>query len=110
MNRQKRLEHIYSIPFPDSFFAFWDFAQTHDSLLDLLGIGLVGPFDELRDREDRSGWAARYYDDPPEFLTLAIGSSDGLHWGYYIDDPGHPSFPVVSFYSKDFFSVTVSGE
>ena len=29
----------------------------------------------------------RYYDDPPEFFTVLAGGTDGLHWGYFLDDP-----------------------
>lgn len=29
----------------------------------------------------------RYYCDPPEFVTLCTGNSDGGHWGLWYDDP-----------------------
>jgi hypothetical protein len=33
-----------------------------------------------------------------------------LHWGYYVDDPHFPTFPVVSYYSNDAFKLTVVGD
>lgn len=105
MNQQTRLEQVYGLPFPESFFTFWEFAQTYSSLLADEGIELVGPFDLLKEAPSIPGnplWRqARYYNDPPEFLTIACGAMDGLHWGYYVDDPSHPTFPVASYFSGD---------
>jgi hypothetical protein len=41
---------------------------------------------------------------------VAYGRTDGLHWGYYVDDPQSPTFPVVAYYSNDAFELTVVGE
>lgn len=109
MNQQERLEHIYGFPFPESFFLFWEFTQRYAPLFALLGMSLVGPFDDFNEGEGHSRWTARDYDDPPEFLTILVGNSDGLHWGYYIDDPHHQNFPVASFYSKGGFRILMSG-
>jgi hypothetical protein len=41
---------------------------------------------------------------------VAYGRTDGLHWGYYVDDPQSPTFPVVADYSNDAFELTVVGD
>ncbi|WP_165422831.1 ADP-ribosylation family protein [Ktedonosporobacter rubrisoli] len=108
-----QLEQIYGLQFPESLFTFWEFVQSHVSLFALLEMSLQGPFDILKGISQDEGnalWAARCYNDPPEFLTLASGHSDGYHWGYYIDDPQNPAFPVAAFYSHDAFEITVVGE
>src|SRR5690348_14784047 len=100
MNQRLFLERRYGLQFPDSFFAFYEFACAHSALLEVLGRDLMGmaltgrdlmgPFDFLRASALPEGDPlidARYYNDPPEFLTVAFGRTDGLHWGYYIDDP-----------------------
>lgn len=122
-NARELLERRYSLQFPDSFYAFWEFSRTHSSLLEVLGgdlMGmaltaseLMGPFEFLKESalvEGNPLWDARYYNDPPEFLTIARGRTDGLHWGYYVDDPQSPTFPVVAYYSNDAFELTVVGD
>lgn len=43
----------------------------------------------------------RYRCDPPEFVTVMSGNSDGLHFGLWYDDPGEfPSF-VAHNYARD---------
>lgn len=107
------LEQIYGIKFPPDFFSFWHFASNHPSILLEAEIHLTGPFDLLRnpvsDRQENLLWEARYYNDPPEFLTVASGHTDGLHWGYYVDDPESPPFPLVSYYSNDAFELQIVG-
>jgi hypothetical protein len=41
---------------------------------------------------------------------VAYGRTDGLHWGYYVDDPQSPTFPVVAYYSRDGLQLTIVGE
>lgn len=110
-----RIEGIYGFAMPDSLFAFWDFActATLPLLRDAAGIiALEGPFEWLGtaapDEHDPL-WRARYYNDPPEFLTLLTGLSDGLHWGYYLDEPGQPDLPVASYHHDDAFQISVTG-
>jgi hypothetical protein len=43
----------------------------------------------------------RYYRDPPEFLTLLCGDTDGLHFGLWYDDPDKPPQGVASYYNND---------
>lgn len=122
-NRRELLERHYGLQFPDSFYAFWEIAGAHSSLLEVVGgdlIGmaltaseLMGPFEFLKESALVEGtplWDARYYNDPPEFVTVARGRTDGLHWGYYVDDPQSSAFPVVAYYSNDAFKLTVVGD
>jgi Uncharacterised conserved protein (DUF2228) len=123
MKPQELLEQRYGLVFPDHFFTFWEFANTHSSLLKYLGDELwgmvltadrlMGPFECLKEpaqAQENPLWGARSYNDPPEFLTVAFGRTDGLHWGYYIDDPHSPTFPVVAYYSNDAFELTLVGD
>jgi hypothetical protein len=115
-DQRQLLADIYGFAFPDSFFAFQEFCNSLPSnmLNEVLGINLEGPFLILNSEETASQrpllWQSRYYNDPPEFFTLLSGDSDGLHWGYYIDDPLHPTFPVASYYSNDAFEISIVGE
>lgn len=101
------------INFPQDFFDFWEFTNTstfHD--VDV-GMMLTGPFILLEypasAKNDNSIWEDRYYNDPPEFITVATGQTDGLHWGYYIDDPEKPPFSLAYYYSSDAFEITEVG-
>lgn len=119
MNQQQSrnaLREAYSIDFPDDLFAFWEFIQGVDQkiLRDALGLRLDGPFQLLAGSqvEPPLGWhlGSRYYDDPPEFVMVWSGDTDGLHWGYWFDDPDHPScYCIASYYSRDAFEISVEG-
>jgi hypothetical protein len=37
------------------------------------------------------------------------GHTDGLHWGYYLDEPGQPGLPVASYHHSDAFQIRVDG-
>lgn len=52
---------------------------------------------------------SRYRLDPPEFLTVLHGPVDGLHWGYYVDDPADADFAVASYYHSDTFELRTVG-
>lgn len=110
-----RIEGVYGLAMPDSLFGFWDFARrvTLPLLRDTAGItALAGPFELLGTAAPADHdplWRARYYNDPPEFLTLMTGSIDGLHWGYYLDEPGQPGLPVARYYHNDAFQIAVTG-
>jgi hypothetical protein len=75
-NRREHLERHYGLQFPDSFYAFWEFARTHSPLLEVLGRdltgmaltanGLIGPFVFLKESalvEGNHLWDARYCND-----------------------------------------------
>jgi hypothetical protein len=120
--RHKQLRTLYGFDFPDDFFRFWEFAKRLRpleplyALNEVLGITLVGPFEVLAGRFDGRTprysqllhW--RYYDDPPEFFTVFAGDTDGLHWGYFLDDPGRGDGCVAYYYARDAFELSVGGD
>ncbi|KIG17296.1 hypothetical protein DB30_03479 [Enhygromyxa salina] len=54
------------------------------------------PCDGLDPRLD-----CRFRCDPPEFVTIAWGESDGLHYGLWYDDPSQPPSTIVANYARD---------
>jgi hypothetical protein len=117
--RRALLAGHYGLELPDDFFAFAEFAQelaSHGLALadEPLAIRLGSAFDVFQPDFVADGfnplWDSRYANDPPEFLTVWHGHTDGLHWGYYVDDPGAAAFPVASYYHSDAFVIGVAGE
>src|SRR4051812_12166300 len=120
--RRRQLREMYGFDFPDDLFRFWEFANRVKPLEPLSALAeatethLVGPFEVLAGRFDGRTpryslllhW--RYYDDPPEFFTVLAGGTDGLHWGYYLDDPASPAGCVASYYANDAFEFSVNGD
>jgi hypothetical protein len=119
-DRRQQLRDLYGFDFPDDFFRFWEFVNRLSPLeplraLDELSMRLVGPFEVMAGRFDQRTprysillhW--RYSLDPPEFFTVLAGG-DGLHWGYYLDDPATGSGCVASYYAHDAFELSVEGE
>jgi hypothetical protein len=43
----------------------------------------------------------RFRCDPPEFVTIAWGDSDGLHYGLWFDDPAELPTTIVLNYARD---------
>lgn len=119
--RRDQLRRLYGFDFPDDLFRFWSFAgrfrplDPTRTLEETLGVHLVGPFDVLAGRFDRHvprlspllHW--RYALDPPEFFTVLAGG-EGLHWGYYLDDPGADLGCVAYYYAGDAFDLSVGGD
>jgi hypothetical protein len=120
--RKARLRAEYGIDFPEGLFRFWEFAcrlaplDPLNAMAEPLGVVLVGPFEVLHGRFDgrvprRSlllHW--RYHDDPPEFFTVLAGSIDGLHWGYFLDDPATGEGCVASYYARDAYELNADGD
>ena len=52
-----------------------------------LGLSVDGPLALLANKE-RHPRDDRFFNDPPEFFTVLRGPADGLHWGYWFDQPG----------------------
>src|SRR5262249_34546950 len=52
----------------------------------------------------------RYHDDPPEFFTVLAGDTDGLHWGYHLDDPARAEGCVAHYYARDAFELSTDGD
>lgn len=118
---RQALKDAYLIDFPDDLFQFWEFTQEFGAakplltFADAVGIRLEGPFEVLAGNADvpPNGWhiGTRYYDDPPEFFLIFSGDTDGLHWGYWFDDPDNsPNYCLVDYYSRDAFELTEDGE
>lgn len=120
--RRRRVAAEYGFDFPPDFHRFWEFASRLaplnplEALSETLGVTLVGPFEILSGRFDGKSprhslllhW--RYHDDPPEFFTALAGDTDGLHWGYYLDEPGGGTPCIASFYARDAFEMSVDGD
>lgn len=117
MTAQEHIRNIYGFDFPTSFYEFYEFAQRlneHPALqrkyekgLGMIGMYLAEPFDVFKADFDPNKQdmveTVRHYNDPPEFFTILSGDTDGLHWGFYIDQPtGNPyDIWVASYYSRD---------
>lgn len=111
------IEKLFGFSFPDDFYEFDAFLKKNHSvsLLDELNMSKSELFDvfeesfepcELFDFIQKS----RFYNDPPEFVTLFFGDSDGLHWGYYFDSPGQISPVVTSYYHSDAYELGIDGD
>lgn len=94
------------IPFPDDLFAFRDFLAKHPDAAGTLEVTTAGPLAMLEGATSRID---RFFDDPPEFITVLVGHSDGLHWGYWFDAPGKLEPVVASFSANDAFEIGTSG-
>ncbi len=116
---RQTLKDAYLIDFPEDLFQFWEFVKSLEAekplntFLGALGLRLEGPFQVLAgEAEPSQGWylGIRYYDDPPEFFLVFSGDTDGLHWGYWFDDPDNsPTFSVADYYSRDAYEITEDG-
>ncbi|HET9992002.1 MAG TPA: ADP-ribosylation family protein, partial [Kofleriaceae bacterium] len=116
MDRRGQLRELFHVDFPDELFAVWEWfgrleGETRRAFREVLGIRLHGPFDVLAGAFDGRElrypavlhW--RYQYDPPELFTVMTGNMDGLHWGYWFDDPGRLPPVVASFYARDAFEL-----
>ena len=120
--RRARLRAEYGFDFPDDFYRFWEFVSRLspldplNALVESLDVVLVGPFEILAGGFDgrvsrRSlllHW--RWYDDPPEFFTVLAGGDDGLHWGWFLDDPASGSGCVASYSTHDAYELSANGD
>jgi tetratricopeptide (TPR) repeat protein len=111
------LREHYGVTFPPSLFQAWEFfvdlaaeagADDPRYVLEDMGFTLSGPFQlihlglgNLDPPEVPLIMSWRYYMDPPEFFTVAHGEADGLHWGYWFDDPDAGAQPLVCSYFED---------
>jgi hypothetical protein len=121
-NRRLQLQQMYGFDFPEDLFCFWEFInrvsplEPLTALAETAGVHLVGPFEVLAGRFDgrvspyhqHLHW--RYADDPPEFFTVVAGGADGLHFGYYLDDPGERSGCIASYYAEDVFELEANSQ
>lgn len=117
---RQRIRDGFGFTPPDEFFSFWEFARSIKpkvptlAFCDLTMMDLAGPFGLLAgDFDNRKArydpclhW--RYFGDPPEFVTILTGGTDGLHWGYVVDEPSQPPLGIVGYFAYD--DVTVFQE
>ncbi|MDX1958318.1 MAG: DUF2228 domain-containing protein [Leptospiraceae bacterium] len=101
---QKNIKDLFGFDFPEDFFQFYDWLQNNKqiNLQDDLEIALLDIFDIFKNDFNENNLfdfiqKFRFYNDPPEFIGLFRGFTDGLHWGYYFDSPEEIS-PIVTFY------------
>ncbi len=116
-DRRLQLRQLYGFDFPDDLFRVWEFVNRLAPLEPLQAVSgpthlhLVGPFEVLAGRFDGRTPAYhqhlhwRYAGDPPEFFTVFAGDTDGLHYGYYLDDPAQQFGCVASYYANDAFEL-----
>jgi Uncharacterised conserved protein (DUF2228) len=117
-NPGKILSRSFGFEFPADLFRFHEFLQELSRrglslAADPVNIGLANVFNAFREGaadEDPEAFETRYHKDPPEFITLLTGDTDGLHWGYYVDDPTFNSFPVAHYYQNDAFELTIAAD
>ena len=57
-------------------------------------------------RTGRTGTITTY----PEFVTIFTGTTDGLHWGYFFDDPGKREPVVAHYWHSDTFEHACDGD
>jgi len=113
----KDLQKIYGIEFPKDVELLWELACKIEptnptaAFKETLDISLVGPFDILAGSFDKLKPKLsmylhyRYFLDPPEFFTVLHGGIDGLHWGFWFDDPNKLPPRMCSYYRNDAYSL-----
>ncbi len=114
---EQRIRDFYGFDFPEDFFRFREFlAELPRGLLEnVTDMAPAHPFDvaagnPAEERPENPGWEDRYYYDLPEFVTLFTGLTDGLHWGYFFDDPERTDPIVASYWHSDTFQHDNAGD
>ncbi|MET7422941.1 ADP-ribosylation family protein [Dactylosporangium sp. NPDC005555] len=109
----ERVQRVYGLRLPGHlavFCAFWKSASDAERAavehLMVRPFGLTEYFaDGGLERRARDGLDerlhARYRCDPPEFVTVLSGGSDGLHYGLWYDDPAEVPTLIVHNYARD---------
>jgi len=113
-------EAYLGILFPYCFFRFHDFVEDLKTAhgIDInrcaLQIQLGDAFQVFQPAPDPKSFdpltTSRYPNDPPEFFTVLHGPSDGLHWGYYFEDPGQPEYFVASYFHNEPLQFSIDGQ
>lgn len=109
-----RFHAVYGLRLPRHmavFAAFFDSLGEDGRSLAEAGLGLIpGGVTRYFDADGlaltgRDGLDERLHDrfrcDPPEFVTMMWGESDGLHFGLWYDDPAEPPTFVAHNYARD---------
>jgi hypothetical protein len=108
-----KVKEVYGLRLPRHVEVFWAFytslspaeRRAYEELEIWRPIGIMGWFEEGLERTPRDGldprldW--RFRSDPPEFVTVLSGGSDGQHFGLFYDDPAYVPSGVVVNYARD---------
>jgi hypothetical protein len=93
---ERIFREVYGMPFPRhvTYAAafFLGLSREERELCSVRASGMMQWFGWLAEGERRvahldARLESRYRLDPPEFVTLATGDSDGSHWGLFYDEP-----------------------
>ena len=111
------LQTRFRFAFPAELSQFWEFTQelaASGLALDSSPIGirlgnLFRAFDRKNSATNLDELEDRFYKDPPEFITVLLGDTDGLHWGYYVDEPVNGPSCVAHYYHNDAYQFIVDG-
>lgn len=108
----ERMRAVYDMPLPRHLAYAIGFyrgltAEERDEAWSYLGCGPAGVSEWFEDdgllrpatADERLHF--RYRCDPPEFVTIFSGNSDGGHWGLWYDDPRELPRLVVHNYARD---------
>ncbi len=108
-----RMHEVYGLRLPRSLIPWAALVRSLNPIeregLDFLGRRSGGIMIWFEDggleRETRDGLdprlEGRFRCDPPEFVTIGWGDSDGLHFGLWYDDPAELPTTIVSNYARD---------
>ncbi|MEV0455874.1 ADP-ribosylation family protein [Catellatospora methionotrophica] len=108
-----RFVRIYGLQLPRHmavFAAFFDSLNDFEQRgMEELGLRQGGITDYFQtgglDLKGRDGLderlESRFRKDPPEFVTVMHGNTDGLHYGLWYDDPAEPPSFVAHNYARD---------
>ena len=112
---REKVKRKFLVNMPEDFYQFWEFCKYLDpdhpesknpcklshrchvrlnlyiaSLVQVLGLELVGPYHVLAGRLDGVTWEkcvlhSRFFYDPPEMVTVVkrISNNDQYHWGFF---------------------------
>jgi hypothetical protein len=110
---EQRMKEVYGLRLPKQL-AVFDAFEKSLSPIEQVGMSEIGrsrggvtlwfvdgwlelkPRDNLDIRLD-----ARFRCDPPEFVTVMFGDTDGLHYGLWYDDPAELPSCIVHNYARD---------
>ncbi|XP_034938359.1 histone PARylation factor 1 [Chelonus insularis] len=116
IDKQQIILETFLVRMPNDFYQFYEFCcslspQNPCSALSVVNLELVGPYDVLNGKitcvpDDKTKYLRhwRYFHDVPEFQTILKGDNkDGLHYGYWRDDPGeNPVFVAKNSANRDY--------
>lgn len=112
---QERFHRVYGMRLPQhlaygaAFFLGLSQPEWQVCRVSLAGIGSWFREDEERPASLDERLHYRYRLDPPEFVTIASGDSDGSHWGLFYDLPSELPRIIAHGYARDDGAVWEAG-